>query len=149
MELELGNLERTLCMENSGNGARTKPVVKVLWHMVFKNNSRITVISKSTDELEPHGAVTISPLAQWRNLITSIVRKLKGNIVNKSQGCALLSLIEEINEKEIKVKQNRLLSKFACRLFYLNKEQNMADEEAKLTYPQVVPKSYTTHSDKF
>ena len=84
MEWELDNLERTLCMENSGNGARTKPVVKVLWHMEFKNNSRITVISKSTDELEPHGAVTISPLAQWRNLITSIVRKLKGNIVNKS-----------------------------------------------------------------
>ena len=46
------------------DGARTKPVVKVLWHIVFKNNSRITVISKSTNELEPHGAVTISPLAQ-------------------------------------------------------------------------------------
>ena len=84
MEWELGNLELTLCMENSGNGARTKPVVKILWHMLFKNNSRINVISESADELEPDGAVTISPLAPWRKLITPIVRKLKGNTINKS-----------------------------------------------------------------
>ena len=56
-------------MENSGKGVRTKPVLKISWHIVnpfirlwtiLPSNK---VISESADELEPHGSVTISPLA--------------------------------------------------------------------------------------
>ena len=60
---------RTGATSLPGKGVRTKPVLKISWHTVnpfirlWTIPPSNAVISESADELEPHGSVTISPLA--------------------------------------------------------------------------------------
>ena len=71
--MRTGATSQVLCspngVENSGKGVRTKPVLKISWHTVnpfirlWTIPPSNAVISESADELEPHGLVTISPLA--------------------------------------------------------------------------------------